>query len=88
MNHIRCTQILSPQVSWSPQLSPIEPRKKPVVIQPPVLRPQHVYAPVAPLGMLSLGVLSKHKKEARGGIKGEEEKGGTAQDFKNLLNCE
>ena len=39
------------------------------MIQPPVLRPQHVYAPVAPLGMLSLGVLSKHKKEARGGIR-------------------
>ena len=56
-------------MSWSPQLSPIESRKKPVVIQPPVLRPQHVYAPVAPLGMLSLGVLSKHKKEARGGIR-------------------
>ena len=47
----------------------MESRKKPVVIQPPVLRPQHVYAPVAPLGMLSLGVLSKHKKEARGGIR-------------------
>ena len=57
------------QVSWAPQLSPMESRKKPVVIQPPVLRPQHVYAPVAPLGMLSLGMLSKHKKEARGGIR-------------------
>ena len=38
-------------------------QSKPVVIPPPTLRPQHVYAPVAPLGMLSLGVLSKHKNE-------------------------
>lgn len=39
------------------------PAKKPAYFPPPVLRPQHVYAPVAPLGMLSLGVLSKHKNE-------------------------
>ena len=41
--------------------SPLQ--SKPVYIPPPTLRPQHVYAPVAPLGMLSLGVLSKHKDE-------------------------
>ena len=36
--------------------------KIPVVIPPPTLRPQHVYAPVAPMGMLTLGLLSKKKK--------------------------
>ena len=34
-----------------------------VVVPPPTLRPQHVYAPVAPLGMLTLGVFSKKNKE-------------------------
>ncbi len=38
-------------------------RKIPLVIPPPTLRPQHVYAPVAPLGMLTLGVFSKNKKK-------------------------
>lgn len=40
--------------------------KVPVVIPPPTLRPQHVYAPVAPLGMLTLGVFSKKKKDEVG----------------------
>ncbi len=70
----------------SPSLSPLE-TKKPIVIQPPVLRPQHVYAPVAPLGMLSLGVLSKHKSEGQGGLRGDAEKGGTAREFKKILSC-
>jgi hypothetical protein len=48
----------------------------PVVhIAPPVLRPQHVYAPVAPLGMLSMGLLSKHKNEA-------------TDTARRILNCE
>ena len=50
-------------------------RKSPVAILPPTLRPQHVYAPVAPLGMLSLGVLSKHKDEG----------GGSASDIRNII---
>ena len=37
--------------------------KKPVVVPPPTLRPQHVYAPVAPLGMLTMGMFSKGNKE-------------------------
>lgn len=49
--------------------------KAPLVIAPPTLRPQHVYAPVAPLGMLSLGVLSKHKDEAVG----------SASDIRNII---
>ena len=39
--------------------------KKPVVIPPPTLRPQHVYAPVAPMGMLTLGLFSKKKDHAK-----------------------
>ncbi len=51
-------------------LSPTAEKKgPPVPIPPPVLRPQHVYPPVAPLGMLSLGVLSKYKDEGGGGLK-------------------
>jgi len=41
----------------------------PVVIPPPTLRPQHVYAPVAPLGMLTLGVFSKKKEDSAGDLK-------------------
>lgn len=47
----------------SPADDPLStPPAKPIVIPPPTLRPQHVYAPVAPLGMLTLGVFSKKKK--------------------------
>lgn len=46
--------------------SPSPRAKKPIVIPPPVLRPQHVYAPVAPMGMLTLGLLSKHKDQSSG----------------------
>jgi hypothetical protein len=67
----------------SPSLSPMD-SKRPMAFHPPTLRPQHVYAPVAPLGMLSLGVLSKHKREGMGGIDGE--KGGTAREFKKMLS--
>ena len=67
--------------------SPLPP-KTPIVIPPPTLRPQHVYAPVAPLGMLTLGVLSKKKKGGgRGGGGGEgEDLEGSQGDFKKLLN--
>ncbi|XP_059094736.1 band 7 protein AGAP004871-like isoform X2 [Tigriopus californicus] len=43
--------------------APVLQKKAPVVIPAPILRPQHVYAPVAPLGMLTLGVFSKNKEE-------------------------
>ena len=47
------------------------PPQKPIVIPPPVLRPQHVYAPVAPMGMLTLGLLSKKKDDGGAGEAGE-----------------
>eukprot|EP00095_Tigriopus_kingsejongensis_P009835 maker-scaffold21_size687808-snap-gene-2.10 protein:Tk09835 transcript:maker-scaffold21_size687808-snap-gene-2.10-mRNA-1 annotation:"hypothetical protein DAPPUDRAFT_45422" len=46
-----------------PASGPVPVKRVPVVIPPPVLRPQHVYAPVAPLGMLTLGVFSKRQVE-------------------------
>ncbi len=59
----------------SPETPSLTRKSPPVTIAPPTLRPQHVYAPVAPLGMLSLGVLSKHKKEGAG----------SASDIRNIL---
>lgn len=53
-----------------------DPTNKPFkVIPPPQIRPQHVYAPVAPMGMLTLGLLSKKKKEP-----------GSQSDFRNILH--
>ena len=66
---------------------PAHPSAEKVVIPPPVLRPQHVYPPVAPLGMLSMGLLSKHKDEGGGGLfggsggGGEDGAGGLAKDL-------
>ena len=78
----------SPGVNSPSDSSPFEEKAKkphPIVIPPPTLRPQHVYAPVAPLGMLTLGVLSK-KKKPKGGEEGEEGMGEDGGDFKKLLN--
>ena len=42
------------------------PSGKPLVIPPPTLRPQHVYAPQAPLGMVTLGIFGGKKKKKEG----------------------
>lgn len=76
-------ELRSRHSSFSLTSSPRE--AKPIVIPPPVLRPQHVYAPVAPLGMLSLGVLSKHKKESKGGLLGEDD---TPSGMKKMIQGE
>ena len=59
--------------SASPSLGPPPPRSpprgpsgKPLVIPPPTLRPQHVYAPQAPLGMVTLGIFGGKKKKKEG----------------------
>ena len=68
------SRLSSPSLTMSPTLESVllspsgRTKRDPVPIPPPVLRPQHVYPPVAPLGMLSLGVLSKHKDEGGGGL--------------------
>ena len=36
------------------------------MIPPPTLRPQHVYAPQAPLGMVTLGIFGGKKKKKEG----------------------
>jgi hypothetical protein len=67
---------LSSSTSLMVEEDPTEVKPKPIVIAPPVLRPQHVYAPVAPLGMLSLGVMSRHKDEG----------GGSVSDFRKIVS--
>ena len=51
----------------SPPPPPVRgPSGKPLVIPPPTLRPQHVYAPQAPLGMVTLGIFGGKKKKKEG----------------------
>ena len=49
-----------------PRSPPRGPSGKPLVIPPPTLRPQHVYAPQAPLGMVTLGIFGGKKKKKEG----------------------
>jgi hypothetical protein len=67
------------QVSITKPPSP-PPATQPIpvkVVPPPrtAIRPQHVYAPVAPMGMITLGLFSKKKK-------GED---GSNSDLKNMF---
>lgn len=58
------TPSMAPPPSRKPSVR--GPSGKPLVIPPPTLRPQHVYAPQAPLGMVTLGIFGGKKKKKEG----------------------